>query len=100
VIIELVLFKPIAGTSRAVLDSAIAESTRFLERQPGFIRRSIGVNEAGVMADLVSWESQTAADDSMAAFQAADETRAFMKLIDPETVEVRHFASLAESDAS
>jgi hypothetical protein len=93
-VFELVLFQPKPGVSAAAFDAAVAESSRFLARQPGFLGREVGVSVDGEYADIVRWADLDAALRAAEQFVAASEAREFNGLLERESVRVWHFRTV------
>lgn len=65
--------------------------TAFLQNQPGFLYRSLVKNErTSVWTDIVYWEDQTKAEAAGKAFMESEATRAMIKHIDNNTVDMKH----------
>jgi hypothetical protein len=100
-VIELVLFRPRPGVGEEALRSAAAESTGFLRRQEGFVRRELAVaGDTGEWADIVHWTDLASARRAAAIFHEAPEAQAFMALLDFQQTTLHHLRSvLAEGRA-
>jgi hypothetical protein len=93
-VIELVTFKMKPGTDDAIFIAAVGQSTAFLEQQPGFLAREVGLTATGEWADIVRWSDLDAALRAAAAFNAAPETQAFNACLDRDSVQMRHFRAV------
>lgn len=99
-VIEAVTFRLLPQIDEATFVAAVAQSTPFLERQPGFLRREIGVTVDGEWSDIVHWASLDAALRAARAFNAAPETRAFNACLERGSVQMRHFRSVYRQPAA
>jgi hypothetical protein len=93
-VIELVTFKTKPGTDDATFIAAVGQSTAFLEQQPGFLAREVGLTVTGEWADIVRWSDLDVALRAAASFNAAPETQAFNACIDRDSVQMRHFRAV------
>jgi len=94
--IEVVTFRA-TSNDRDAVRAAIAESSRFLSVQRGFIERAAGVSPAGEWVDIVYWESMEDANHAAELFPAAPECQTFIRLIAPETVRMAHYEATPNS---
>jgi hypothetical protein len=93
-VIELVTFRMMPGTDDATFIAAVGQSTAFLEQQPGFLAREVGLTATGEWANIVRWSDLDAALRAAAAFNAAPETQSFNACLDRDTVQMRHFRAV------
>jgi hypothetical protein len=93
-VIELVTFRTKPGVDNATFVAAVGQSTAYLEQQPGFIAREVGLTATGEWADIIRWSDLDAALRAAAAFNAAPETQSFYACIDRESVQMRHFRAV------
>ena len=93
-VIELVTFRLKPGTDDAAFIAAVGQSTAFLEQQPGFLAREVGLTATGEWADMVRWADLDAALRAAAAFNAASETQSFNACLDRNSVQMRHFRAM------
>jgi hypothetical protein len=98
VVIEVVTLRLKPGTDESAFLAAVERSTEFLARQPGFLRREVGVTGDGEWADIVHWSDLDAALRAAAAFNAAPETGAFNTCLEGGSVRLRHFRTAFRSD--
>jgi hypothetical protein len=89
--IELATFKLKTGVDEAALQTAVAETDKWLARQPGFILRRHGRNGDGDCVDYVEWESMEHAMKAAETFCDAPEARNFMAALDAESTICRHY---------
>ena len=93
--IELTTFRPAPGVSEAdLLEADRLVQTRFMPRQPGFLRRTTARGADGGWLVVVLWASE---DEATAAADRASSdaaTTAFAALADPASVEVRRYTEL------
>src|SRR5688572_14706775 len=94
-VIELVTFRMKSGIDNATFIAAVGQSTAFLERQPGFLARQVGLTATGEWADIIRWADLDAALRAAAAFNAAPETQAFNECLERNSVQMRHFRAVA-----
>lgn len=89
--IELVLFKIKGDISDSEIISAARKLNEFVEKQPGFISRTLSKAEDGTWKDLVFWtdleSAQKAGEKVMSEAFVAD----FMGMIDESTMQFLHF---------
>ena len=88
-VLELVTFRLIPGTDPAAF-AAAAEATRpLVAARPGFRARHLAQDREG-WADLVVWDSLTAAEAAAQAVMADPAFAPFMAMIAPDSVVMRH----------
>ncbi len=89
--IELVLFKIQGNRSDEKVIQAAEKLNDFIEKQPGFISRTLSKAEDGTWKDLVYWtdleSAQKAGEKVMTEACAAE----FMGMIDKSTMQFLHF---------
>lgn len=88
--LELVTFKPMAGTSDEKLRSAAHAVTPVLESYPGFIRRTLAQADDGTWIDSVYWRDRKSAEQAAEAIMHVPVAQAFFALIDQQTMVFRH----------
>ena len=93
-IIELVTFRLAPGINEAAFRAAVAKSLPFLQRQPGFLHREVGVTADGHWSDIVHWADLDSALRAAANFNDAPETQDFNGMLDRQTVQMWHFRSV------
>ena len=80
-----------ATASAAEVRRAAAGMESWLATQTGFVSRVlVGPDAEGRWVDLVRWRSQEAAEAAAAQIMNAPAAGAFMAVIDPGTVSMRH----------
>jgi hypothetical protein len=94
-VIELVMFRMKSGIDNATFIDAVGQSTAFLEQQPGFLARQVGLTATGEWADIIRWADLDAALRAAAAFNAAPETQALTACVDRDSVQMRHFRAVS-----
>lgn len=87
---EIVTFHLNAGTDPDHFAKAAAQMTPFLHRTGAVISRTLSRDETGGWVDHITWTSMTAAKDAASAIMAAPEAAPFMKMIDAQSVNLRH----------
>ncbi len=88
-VVELVLFKLKEGVSEAQLLQANEPVVQFVNARPGFLYRSLSVNEQTQQwSDIVYWQTEQDAQASSKAFMESQLCGGFMELI--ESVVVSH----------
>jgi hypothetical protein len=92
-VIEWAEFSLKPDASEADLLALAPAVTYWLRAQPGFRARRLSKGPGGRWADCCLWADMATAKAAADAIEAAPETRAFLDLLDWETVSVRHFAT-------
>lgn len=95
-VIELGMLKLKSDVTQEQFLLAVEETTAFLKKQGGFIRRVVSKNEHGQWADMVYWASREAAERAGASFMLAAEAQQFMGLLVPEELQLFHFQTVVE----
>jgi hypothetical protein len=93
-IMEIVRFNAVAGTSDAALNHAATEGRDWLARQPGFIGRHLCREGEGYI-DLVTWADMESAQSAASLVMSEPSFRGFMALIDGPSVRMNHLPILA-----
>lgn len=88
--LELALFRSRQGVSQAEVLEASQQLSRWLQRQSGFLYRSLSQQEDGLWVDVVYWQSLEQAQAASAGFMQASESQALMALIEPDSVHLSH----------
>ncbi len=90
-VVEIVSFKLFDHVSEADFVQSNDAVASFLKGQPGFLYRSLAKNEhTGSWTDIVYWEDQSKAEAAGKAFMEAEATRAMIKFINNNTVDMQH----------
>lgn len=89
-IVELVSFKLADNVQEEDFLKAVGDTTKFLQSQPGFQRRSLSVNDDGVWTDHVEWASLQEAQAAAAIFPKQEHLMPFMMSIDPASMVMAH----------
>lgn len=89
-IAEIVSFEVTVGTSVASVFDAAEETLEYLKEQPGFQRRTLSMGEDGSWTDHVLWSDMDAATKAASNFMQAECNQAFIKMINPKTMKMRH----------
>lgn len=97
-VIEVITFRLTPEATEEVFVAAVAQSLTFLERQPGFLGREVGVTTDGEWTDIVHWASLETALRAARVFNEAPETQAFNACLVRGSVQMRHVRSVYRSD--
>lgn len=92
--VELVSFRVKAGVTPEQVISAAEQVNIFLEAQPGFLSRHLGVNEDGTWYDILVWVSQEHVLAAMGKAESSPHCPTFFGLIDPDHDNMALFPSL------
>ena len=99
-IVEIGIFKVIAGTTDAQVLSASAELGAKLREMPGFIDRELSKSADGEWLDILHWrtmaEAQTAGEQVMTWPCAT----AFMAMLDMSTLKLSHYSQMTVTSHS
>jgi hypothetical protein len=96
-IIEVVTFRTVEGIDEHTVLAAAEAVMPWLRQQPGFIERNLSVNEDGEWLDRATWRDQASAMTAGQQIMSAQSAAAFMGMIIPETMVMRHFEIKLES---
>lgn len=96
-VIEHVTYKLKSGVSEQQLAATHEGVHSFLNRQPGFIYRSLSQDDSGQWFDIVYWQDMATAKAAGDAFMADPAGQALGELADMETVVMRHMVAEAEA---
>ncbi len=90
-IVELVVFKLVAGaTAQQLTDAAIGVSD-WVSRQPGFVSRELSYSqESNQWVDLVRWENMGSATIASEAAMSSEQCAPMFSLIDMEQTMMLH----------
>lgn len=87
--VEITTFKLNQGvTAKDFEQSARAMQKDFLEKQNGFIKRTLTVSEDGIWTDVVFWEDQLSAEKTMKLAETSELVLPFMEKIDFNSVKM------------
>lgn len=87
--VEITTFKLNQGvTAKDFEKSARAMQKGFLEKQNGFIKRTLTVSEDSIWTDVVSWKDQQSAEKTMKIAETSKLVLPFMEKIDFNSVKM------------
>jgi hypothetical protein len=89
-VMEIVTFRLIPGITDATFLAAARNTEAVVAAQPGFVRRSLLRNEAGLWTDMVEWHSLTAAHTAAEMLMADPAFAPFGGAIDMTSLSMRH----------
>ncbi len=92
IVVEVVTFKSVAGTSSERLVAAAAGVRSFMEEQKGYLGRQLLETEDGIWIDIVRWADVRSATNAAQLAQHSDICLLFFSMIDPPTMSVYHGA--------
>ncbi|MCY1126274.1 hypothetical protein OU426_05345 [Frigidibacter sp. RF13] len=87
---EIVTFRAAPGIGAEEMRTRAAGVTQWLERQPGFVARTLSHAEDGSWTDHVVWASRAEALAAGEAFMAEPSAAPFMQAIAPASVAMSH----------
>ncbi|EPJ44987.1 MAG: hypothetical protein OFPII_30710 [Osedax symbiont Rs1] len=94
--LEMVTFKLAANTSAEQLLDTSAAMESFLQRQEGFLYRSLSHDDNDLWYDIIYWKDQHSAKAGGAAFMKSEVCAAMMPLLDQPSCKVIHMDALSE----
>ena len=97
--IEMVTYKLKADSSVTQLQATHNEINAFCLSQPGFLYRSISQDESNTWYDIVYWQNMDNAKAAGEAFMATEVCHSLQKIIDGESVTMRHMLAVTEAMA-
>lgn len=100
-VIEIATFQLKQGVTPAefaVVDKAMERE--YVARQPGFMSREAAAGPNHEWLVIVHWKSLKDADASMASFEKAEPTRAFMAKLDASTMSMKRYQKVPVRGAS
>lgn len=87
--VEITTFKLIQGvTTKDFEQSARSMQKDFLEKQNGFIKRTLTVSEDSIWTDVVFWKDQQSAEKTMKLAETSELVLPFMEKIDFNSVKM------------
>ncbi len=89
--LEIVTFKTVSDASPDAVLVAGQGILPWLHAQPGFLSRHLGQAEDGQWVDCVRWETNADAFAAADAIMSAPGAAAFMGVIEPGSVVMRHY---------
>lgn len=89
--LEIVTFKSVAGATPEAVIAAGQGIIPWLKNQPGFISRHMGQDKEGHWVDCVRWQSHGHALAAAGAMMEAPGASAFMHVIEPSSIVMRHY---------
>jgi hypothetical protein len=99
-VMEIVTFRLTPGTSDADFIAAAKGTERMVAAQPGFIRRSLLRDEAGVWTDTVEWQSLAQAHAAAETLMVDPAFAPFGAAIDMTSLNMRHLPILWQMGGS
>ena len=94
--VEVVSYKLRDGIGKSELTLTHDDINSFCSEQPGFLYRSISHDQNDMWFDIVYWQDIECAKAAGEAFMANEKCQALSKLIDNETLVMRHMLAEAE----
>jgi hypothetical protein len=98
-VLEIAIFKLQAGISDAAVLQASEALMPALRRMEGYIKRELVKGDDGEWVDIVHWQSLDAAQRAADTIMSEPSAEAFMQMIDPSTIQMRHCHQVAVFDA-
>ncbi|MEH6626488.1 MAG: hypothetical protein V7739_08585 [Motiliproteus sp.] len=95
-VVELVTYQLKSGVTEQQLAATHEGVHSFLNRQPGFIYRSLSQDESEQWFDIVYWRDLATATAAGEAFMTDPAGQALGELADMDTVVMRHMLTAAE----
>jgi hypothetical protein len=87
---EIVTFRLLPGTDEAAFLDAARATEGPLAARPGFLRRSLSRDEAGLWTDYVEWADLASAESAAQAMMPLPEFGPFIAAIDPASMQISH----------
>ena len=87
---EIVTFRLVEGAEPTAFTAAADGLTPFLQGTNAVLSRVLSVDDSGRWTDHITWATLAAAQDAAAVLASQPEAAPFLRMIDPETVELRH----------
>ena len=88
-VVEITTFKLNQGvTEKDFEQSALAMQKDFLEKQSGFIKRTLTVSQDSVWTDVVFWQDKKSAEETMKLAETSALVLPFMEKIDVNSVKM------------
>jgi hypothetical protein len=94
--IEMVSFKLNDNVTKEQMIATNPAMKTFLNKQPGFLYRSLSCDDHNQWFDVVYWASLEHAQQGGEAFMKSDACATLMPLIDTESCKMRHMNALSE----
>lgn len=95
--IELITFRVKDGVTTEQMGAEGANMEAFLMEQPGFLYRSLSVDEDGLWHDIVYWKTMENAKNAAESFKQDKACAALMELIDMDSASMRHMVAAHEA---
>ncbi len=95
-VVELVTYQLKSGVTEQQLATTHEGVHSFLNRQPGFIYRSLSQDESGQWFDIAYWQDLATAKAASEAFMSDPASQALCELVEMESVVMRHMLTEAE----
>jgi hypothetical protein len=95
---EIVTFCAAPGISDAIVAGHATALNPFLNRQPGFVPRTLSRTEDGIWTDDVIWRDMAAAQSAAEAIMQDRAVKPFMAAIDLDRVAMTHAPIHARQD--
>ncbi len=100
-VLEVTTFKTKSVTNTATFNTLDAEvESNFTSKQPGFISRQSGINDAGEYVVLVYWDTLENAQASMEKFMADGSVAGYASMIDGPTMKMSRYVIGDEFNAA
>jgi hypothetical protein len=94
IVVEAAMFRLRSGTGRAQFLAASSAAGEVLRGMRGFLGRDLLEGDDGEWLDLLHWASQEDAQRSIEALTQSRDAQPFLELIDPESVQLRHYRTV------
>lgn len=88
---ELVICQLTVPSDHQEFRAAVAESSRWLESQPGYLWRATGYSDDGRMIDRVGWASLAEAEAAGATFMESQAGQSLGRFLAPEGMVFLHY---------
>lgn len=100
-VLELVTFALLGGTSKERFLDAANDVTRWLANQPGFVSRDLVHDATGdTWIDVVWWRTRAEAEAAASAAMSAEQCAAMFAMIDTERSSMTHGERVATARRS
>lgn len=90
-VMEVVTFRANSGINVKEMSDAAQAINPWLETQPGFISRRLGINHDGNWIEVISWRNMESAEAASANMMRAEGAGAFMDAIDKSSITMHHY---------
>lgn len=96
IVAEIVTFRLLPGSDEAQFLTNARATDRPVAAQPGFLRRSLSRDDAGLWTDYVEWVDLASAQAAAEVVMTLPEFAAFAAAIDPQGMVMRHAPVLSQ----